>query len=276
MKHTLARLRSSHPLAPSPALAFILVGDNPASLTYVKMKQRTCQELGILSHTFTFDKHVSEAELLHLIDTCNKDPLIHGILVQQPLPSHISEKKVLEAVDPSKDVDGFHPTNIGKLVLGFEDGFVSCTPLGVFTLLKEYGFDLKGKHVVIVGRSNIVGKPLASLLVQKKPFCNATVTLAHSQTQDLEMLTKQADILIAAIGSPRFITASMVKQGAVVIDVGINTVIEESHKKLVGDVDFTHVCHKASAITPVPGGVGPMTIAMLMHNLIVSYNKHLA
>jgi len=274
LKHTLDVLKKKNPPS-TPSLAFILIGNNAASHAYVKMKQKACLELGILSHVFSLDEHVTQKALMEVIHSCNKDPSIHGILVQQPLPPHIQEQDILEAVDPQKDVDGFHPLNLGKLLLGFDDGFISCTPFGILALLKEYQIDLTGKHVVIIGRSNIVGKPLASLLVQKKPFCNATVTLAHSHTKDLEQLTKSADVVIAAIGKPRFIKASMVKKGAIIIDVGINSILEQGHKKIVGDVDFDHIKEIASFITPVPGGVGPMTIAMLMYNLTKSYQKHL-
>ena len=264
-----------HRATSAPGLAFILIGNHAAPHTYVKMKQKTCHELGIYSRVYALDSQVSQRELLDLIISCNHDPSIHGILVQQPVPAHLSEQTILEAVDPRKDVDGFHPTNVGKLLLGFDDGFISCTPYGILMLLKEYHVDLTGKNVVIIGRSNIVGKPLASLLVQKKPFCNATVTLAHSQTKNLEALTEQADVVVAAIGKPLFIKASMIKKGAVVIDVGINTIEINGQKKIVGDVDFDSVKEKASLITPVPGGVGPMTIAMLMQNLIKSYKSHL-
>ncbi len=274
LKHTLDILKNTYPATP-PSLAFILIGNNGASHTYVKMKQKACLELGILSHVFTLDEHVQQNALVDLIHSCNKDPSIHGILVQQPLPPHMQEQDILQAVDPQKDVDGFHPLNLGKLLLGFDDGFISCTPFGILALLNDYKIDLTGKHVVIIGRSNIVGKPLASLLVQKKPFCNATVTLAHSHTKDLNQLTKNADVVIAAIGKPRFIKAAMVKKGAIIIDVGINSIVEQGHKKIVGDVDFDQVKEIASLITPVPGGVGPMTIAMLMYNLTQSYKKHL-
>ena len=275
LKVELSELAKLHPTAEKPTLAFILIGNNLASHTYVKMKEKACHDLGICSLVYRLDSQVSEKALIDLIMSCNQDPTIHGILVQQPLPSHLSEQSVLEAVDPQKDVDGFHPTNIGKLLLGFEDGFISCTPFGVYNLIKEYSLDLSGKHVVIIGRSNIVGKPLASLLMQKKPFCNATVTIAHSHTKNLDSLTRQADVLIAAIGKPLFVKASMVKPGAIVIDVGINSLEENGNKKLVGDVDFEQVKEKASFITPVPGGVGPMTIAMLVYNLIKSYKKHI-
>ena len=275
LKEELLFLKEQHPARHPPALAFILVGENPASLAYVKMKQKACHDLGIISHVHSLEQSISQKKLVELIISCNRDPLIHGILVQQPLPAHIDEQAILEAVDPFKDVDGFHPVNIGKLLLGFEDGFISCTPLGVLTLLQHYHLPLDGKHVVIVGRSNIVGKPLASLLAQKKPFCNATVTLAHSHTKDLASLTQKADVLIAAMGKPLFIKESMVKPGSVVIDVGINTIACHGQRKIVGDVDFENVKKIASYITPVPGGVGPMTIAMLMHNLCKSYKNHL-
>lgn len=275
LKQELLFLKDQHPARYPPALAFILVGEHPASLAYVKMKQKACHDLGIISHIHSLEESISQKKLVELIMSCNRDPLIHGILVQQPLPAHIQEQAILEAVDPFKDVDGFHPVNVGKLLLGFDDGFISCTPFGVLTLLQHYHLPLDGKHVVIVGRSNIVGKPLASLLAQKKPYCNATVTLAHSHTKDLASLTQKADVLIAAIGKPLFIKEFMVKPGAVVIDVGINASSCNGQKKIVGDVDFENVKKIASYITPVPGGVGPMTIAMLMHNLCKSYKNHL-
>lgn len=250
-----------------PGLAFILVGEDPASQAYVRMKKKGCLETGIHSETLELPASVSEEVLLGHIKALNEDEKIDGILVQQPLPSHISESKVVQAVIPEKDVDGFHPMNIGKLLLGEEGGFAACTPLGVMQLLERSNIDPTGKHVVIVGRSNIVGKPLAALLVQKKPYANATVTLAHSRTENLAEVCLAADILVAAIGKAHFIQSNMVKPGAVVIDVGINRV----DKKLVGDVDFEAIKEKCSAITPVPGGVGPMTIAMLLSNTYLSY-----
>lgn len=252
-----------------PGLAFILVGNNPASETYVRMKKKKCQELGILSKDKTFPSTITETELLAHVLQLNQDPTIDGILIQLPLPEHLSTPKVLEAIAPDKDIDGFHPINVGKMLLGETDGFFPCTPLGVQRLLIDSGISIAGKHVVILGRSNIVGKPLAAILMQKAPHANATVTIAHSNTQNLSVLTQTADILVAAIGHAHFVTADMVKKGAVVIDVGINRV--DDH--LVGDVDFEAVNPLSSYITPVPGGVGPMTIAMLMFNTVQSYER---
>jgi methylenetetrahydrofolate dehydrogenase (NADP+)/methenyltetrahydrofolate cyclohydrolase len=258
-----------------PGLAVVLVGENPASQVYVRSKRRTCEELGITSFSHDLPVDVTERKLLNLIDKLNADPRVHGILVQMPLPKHISEQKVINAIAPEKDVDGFHPVNAGKLLNG-EDCFVPCTPAGCQELLIRSGCDPAGKHVVVVGRSNIVGKPIAALLVQKAKGANATVTICHSQTKRLAAITQQADILIAAIGIPHFVKARMVKQGVVVIDVGINR-IEDATKKsgyrLVGDVDFEGVRKKARAITPVPGGVGPMTIVMLMKNTVAAARR---
>lgn len=256
-----------------PGLAFILIGDNPASHAYVRMKKKGCAEVGIYSETYSLKESVSEDELLKLIIKCNNNPNIHGILVQQPLPSHLSEKKVIETIDPNKDVDGFHPINVGKALLGQEDGFLPCTPFGIITLLEKAHIDVEGKHVVIIGRSNIVGKPLAAMLVQKKKHCNATVTIVHSQTKNLYELCKMADILIAAIGKPGFVTKEMIKENAIVIDVGINAIEDHGKRRLVGDVDFENVSKRCSKITPVPGGVGPMTIAMLLYNTYLSFIK---
>lgn len=252
------------------SLAVLLVGEDPGSISYVRMKQKACLEIGIESIVEKLDLHVSEKTLLDRITALNRDPAIDGILVQQPLPEHIDADNICRAIDPSKDVDGFHPINVGKLLLGQEDGFIPCTPLGIQVLCEKSGIDLTGQHVVIVGRSNIVGKPLAALLVQKRKGCNATVTVAHSLTKNLESITRSADILIAAMGRPHFIRGHMVKSGAVVIDVGVNRIQE---KKLVGDVDFLSVSSVASRMTPVPGGVGPMTIAMLMQNTYESAHR---
>ncbi|MEK7794358.1 MAG: bifunctional methylenetetrahydrofolate dehydrogenase/methenyltetrahydrofolate cyclohydrolase FolD [Candidatus Hydrogenedentota bacterium] len=253
-----------------PGLATVLVGDDPASHLYVRSKRRTCEELGITSIHHELPKTCTQKRLLALIADLNADPKVHGILVQMPLPKQIEEAAVLNAVDPAKDVDGFHPVNVGKLLNG-EECFLPCTPAGCQQLLVRSGIDPAGKHVVIVGRSNIVGKPMAAILMQKAPGANATVTICHSRTPNIGAFTKQADIIVAAIGSPLFVKASMVKKGVVVIDVGQNR-IEDSTKKsgsrLVGDVDFDNVVKKASAITPVPGGVGPMTITMLMKNTV--------
>ncbi len=250
-----------------PGLTFILIGENPSSQAYVKMKKKGCQEVGIYSETLELPATISQEALLKELSRLNNDPNIDGILIQQPLPNQISTAAVVEATDVTKDVDGFHPTNLGRLLLGEEGGFAACTPLGVITLLKKSGIETRGKHAVIVGRSNIVGKPLAALLVQKGTDC--TVTITHSQTKNLLDICQSADILIAAIGKPLFIKENMVKKGAVVIDVGIN----RTEKGLVGDVDFEAVKEKASAITPVPGGVGPMTIAMLLSNTFESFKK---
>lgn len=254
---------------PQPGLAFILIGDDPASKTYVGMKEKACKEVGFYSLIIRFPEDVTEKQLLDKIAELNQSEKIHGILVQQPLPSHISTKNVVETILPEKDVDGFHPINLGKAMMGEETGFLPCTPLGILTLLGRSGIDPAGKHVVVVGRSNIVGKPIASMLSQKKPGCNATVTLAHSRTRDLAHVCRTADILIAAIGKPHYITADMVHEGAIVIDVGINRL----NGKLVGDVDYAAVAPKASHITPVPGGVGPMTIAMLLYNTYTSFQR---
>ncbi|MBW8054826.1 MAG: bifunctional methylenetetrahydrofolate dehydrogenase/methenyltetrahydrofolate cyclohydrolase FolD [Nitrospira sp.] len=254
----------------TPCLAAVLVGDVPASQVYVRTKRKACEHVGLSSVLHTPAGDIPEAQLLALIDQLNDDPAIHGILIQLPLPDHVDEAKVIERLSPSKDVDGFHPSNVGKLVIGM-DTFKPCTPAGVQELLVRSGIEIAGKHAVVIGRSNIVGKPMANLLVQKHKDANATVTVCHSRTRDLAALTRQADILIAALGSPHIVTADMVKAGAVVIDVGINRVDDASAKKgyrIVGDVDFDAVSQVASAITPVPGGVGPMTVAMLMVNTL--------
>jgi len=253
-----------------PGLAVILVGENPASQAYVKSKGKACEELGIYSVTERVPAAISETDLLSMVERFNNDTKIHGILVQLPLPKHIDEQKVIEAISPAKDVDGFHPVSIGKMMIGI-DTFYSATPYGIIELLKRCKINPSGKHVVVVGRSNIVGKPIANMLVQKKEWANAIVTIAHTAAKDISYYTKQADILIAAIGKPKAITKEMVKPGAVVIDVGINRIEDATTKtgtRLVGDVDYENVKEIASAITPVPGGVGPMTIAMLMMNTL--------
>ena len=252
-----------------PGLVTILVGQNPASLSYVTGKQRTAKELGFHSIQENQPEDVREAELLALIDRYNKDASIHGILVQLPLPKHIDETKVLYAIDPNKDVDGFHPVNIGRLVIG-EAVFFPCTPYGIQQLLVRSGVSTDGAEVVVVGRSNIVGKPIANMMMQKGAGANATVTVCHTGTKDIAFHTRRADILIVAAGRPKAITADMVKEGAVVIDVGVNRIgmTPEGKAKLAGDVDFEAVKEKAAAITPVPGGVGPMTITMLMLNTL--------
>jgi len=252
-----------------PGLAFILVGSHPASQIYVQIKKQKAREVGVVSQDYYFSENVSQEELLLCIEQLNRDPRVHGILLQQPLPGHLSLRSLLEAITPAKDVDGFHPLNMGRLLMGDEGGFIPCTPLGIHQLLISYEIPLKGKHVVIVGRSNIVGKPLAALLVQKKDSANATVTLAHTATSDLQEITRSADILIVAIGKTRFIGPSMVKKGTVVVDVGIHR--QGSH--IVGDVDFEQVAPLASHITPVPGGVGPMTVTMLLSNTLLSFER---
>jgi methylenetetrahydrofolate dehydrogenase (NADP+)/methenyltetrahydrofolate cyclohydrolase len=255
-----------------PGLGVIFVGDDPASKSYVTAKQKACEEIGIYSDDNRLPAATSQKDLITLINRMNKDPKIHGILVQLPLPKHIDESQVLLAIDPAKDIDGFHPVNIGKLVSG-QKAFLPCTPHGVVQLLIKSGVKIEGAHVVIVGRSNIVGKPLANILIQKNATGNATVTVCHTRTKNLADHTRQADIVIAAAGCPNTITADMIKPGAVVIDVGVNRVDDPSKKagyRLVGDVDFENVKQKASLITPVPGGVGPMTIAMLLYNTVAS------
>ena len=243
-----------------PGLAVIIVGDDPASRVYVNSKKRNCEELGIHSEEYALPESTQETELLALIDKLNSKGDISGILVQLPLPKHINEENVINAIDPKKDVDAFHPVNVGKIMVGNYD-FVPCTPAGVMELIKESGIEISGKECVVVGRSNIVGKPQAMLLLHE----NGTVTICHSKTKNLKETVKRADILVVAVGRPNFITGDMIKEGAVVIDVGINRI---SEKKLVGDVDFESAEKVAGAITPVPGGVGPMTIAMLMRNTI--------
>lgn len=254
-----------------PGLAVILVGDDPASQVYVNNKDKKCRELGIHSEKYVLDKNASMEDLLALIDRLNRDENIHGILVQSPTPPQIDEEAVVAAILPEKDVDCFHPENVGKMLLGRRDGFFPCTPYGVMLLLHAYGIDPAGKHAVVIGRSNIVGKPLTAMLMQKTKGANATVTCVHSGTPNIAEYTRTADILIAAIGKPNFVTSDMVKEGAVVIDVGINRVPDPSRPsgtRLVGDVDFANVAPKCAAITPVPGGVGPMTIAVLMQNTV--------
>jgi methylenetetrahydrofolate dehydrogenase (NADP+)/methenyltetrahydrofolate cyclohydrolase len=245
-----------------PGLAVVLVGDNPASRVYVRMKEKACCDVGIFSDEYNLHGETEEKDLLSLINRLNSDDRIHGILVQLPLPKHINESKVLEAISPEKDVDGFHPYNVGRLVLG-KPTFQPCTPYGIMVLMKEYGIDLTGKEVVVVGRSNIVGKPVAFMCLQQ----HATVTICHTRTVDLPAKIGMADILIAAIGRPEVIPGEWIKEGAVVIDVGVNRV---SEKKLVGDVEFETAARRASHITPVPGGVGPMTITMLLQNTLQS------
>jgi methylenetetrahydrofolate dehydrogenase (NADP+)/methenyltetrahydrofolate cyclohydrolase len=258
-----------------PGLGVILVGEDPASQSYVTGKERVCEEIGIFSDDNRLPAQTSQEDLIALVKRMNGDPRIHGILVQLPLPKHLHESEVLLAIDPNKDVDGFHPINVGKMVVG-EKAFLPCTPHGVVQLLVRNGVALDGAYVVIVGRSNIVGKPLANMLIQKSPTGNATVTVCHTRTKDLARYTRQADILIAAAGRPGTITADMVRDGVVVIDVGVNRVEDATKKagfRLVGDVDFDAVKEKASLITPVPGGVGPMTVTMLLYNTVESAKR---
>ena len=259
-----------------PGLAVILVGNNPASKAYVGMKKKACESIGIKSFEYVLDAAISEDELIDCIESLNQDSQIHGILLQLPLPGHIDSDKMLQLISPAKDVDGFHPQNVGKLLVGLPT-YKSCTPYGVIKLLEYYHIDPTGKHIVIIGRSNIVGKPLAAMLMQNDKIANATVTVCHSRSRNLSTLTSQADILIAAIGKPYFVTENMVKEDAIVIDVGINRVDDSSSSKgykLVGDVDYDTVKKKVSAITPVPCGVGPLTIAMLMTNTLQSYKEY--
>ncbi|MBC8044963.1 MAG: bifunctional methylenetetrahydrofolate dehydrogenase/methenyltetrahydrofolate cyclohydrolase FolD [Rhizobacter sp.] len=260
-----------------PGLSVIIVGNNAASQVYVRNKAKACIDVGMNSEIIQLSADTTEAQLLGSIAELNGSPNVDGILVQQPLPKQIDDYHVTLAIAPEKDVDGFHPENVGKLVIGkLNDGFISCTPYGVIELLRRYKIETAGKHCVIVGRSNIVGKPMANLMMQKLDFMNSTVTVCHSATPDLSTYTKQADILIAAIGKAHLITAAMVKPGAVVIDVGMNSVPDASKKsgqRLTGDVDFEAVKNIASAITPVPGGVGPMTIAMLLSNTLKSFEQ---
>jgi methylenetetrahydrofolate dehydrogenase (NADP+)/methenyltetrahydrofolate cyclohydrolase len=264
-----AALKETHDFV--PGLATVLVGDDPASHSYVGMKNKAAKEMGIYSRQITLDAETPEAELLGLVEGLNADPGIHGILVQLPLPKHIDESRILLAIDPAKDVDGFHPVNVGKLSTGETEVLAPCTPAGIVQMLVRTGNDPSGKHCVVVGRSNIVGRPMASLLLRKAPGGNATVTVCHSRTPDLGAMTRLADILIVAIGWPETVKADMVKPGAVVIDVGTNRVDDATRERgwrLVGDVAFEEVKEVASAITPVPGGVGPMTITMLMCNTV--------
>ena len=273
LRKEVTELKEKHNVV--PGLVTILVGENPASISYVTGKQKTAKELGFYSLQDNRADNITEESLLGLIDKYNKDPKIHGILVQLPLPKHINETKVLYAIDPKKDVDGFHPVNLGKLMIGEAD-YLPCTPAGVQQLLIRSGVETSGAEVVVVGRSNIVGKPVTNILLQKQKGANATVTICHTGTKDMASHTRRADILIVAAGKPKAITADMVKEGAVVIDVGVNRIGKSESGKaiLCGDVDFEAVKEKASAITPVPGGVGPMTITMLMMNTVKSAKVH--
>jgi methylenetetrahydrofolate dehydrogenase (NADP+)/methenyltetrahydrofolate cyclohydrolase len=267
LQKEIAELKEKHNVV--PGLVTVLVGADPASQVYVGAKEKTSQELGIYSERHDLPAETTQGELLKLIDKLNKDPKINGILVQLPLPKHLNEEEVLYAIDPKKDVDGFHPVNVGKLMIG-EPDYLPCTPAGIQQLLIRSGTQIEGAEVVVVGRSNIVGKPIANILLQKAPGANATVTICHTRTRDISFHTKRADILIVAAGKPKAVTGDMVKDGVVVIDVGVNQVgtTAEGKRILEGDVDFETVSKKAKAITPVPGGVGPMTITMLMMNTV--------
>jgi methylenetetrahydrofolate dehydrogenase (NADP+)/methenyltetrahydrofolate cyclohydrolase len=280
LKEKVAKLKAD---GITPGLVMIRVGEDPASVSYVTGKEQACEEIGIWSQTYVLPENASEAELLAKVEEMNKAEHVDGILVQLPVPKHINAEKVLNLIDPAKDVDGFHPINVGKMLIG-DPYFMPCTPHGAVELMVRSGNSPEGKHVVICGRSNIVGKPLIAMLVQKKEHANATVTVVHTGTKNMAEITRQADILVAAMGSPEVIKADMVKEGAVVIDVGVNRVGMKPSKKdpskmvadLRGDVDFEAVKEKASAITPVPGGVGPMTITMLMVNTVVAAERRAA
>ncbi|WP_028973151.1 bifunctional methylenetetrahydrofolate dehydrogenase/methenyltetrahydrofolate cyclohydrolase FolD [Spirochaeta cellobiosiphila] len=253
-------------------LAVIILGDDPASQSYVRGKEKACGDVGILSRDYKLSSTTSEEELVLLIEELNRDESVHGILVQLPLPKHINESTIIETIDPNKDVDGFHPNSLGKLMLG-QDTFIPCTPHGVIKMLESVDISTEGKNIVIIGRSHIVGSPLSQLLIQKTPTGNATVTICHSRTKNLSDFTKRADIIIAAVGVPQMLTSDMVSDGVVIIDVGVNRVEDSTKAKgyrLVGDVDFEGMLNKASVLTPVPGGVGPMTITMLLFNTIKS------
>ena len=262
-------LKTSHSI--TPGLAVVIVGSDPASQVYVNMKVKRCKKLGITSKKYELPENTSQDDLLALVRQLNEDPEIHGILVQSPPPKHIDEETVIETISPAKDVDCFHPENVGRMLIGQPDGLVPCTPAGVMEIIKYYGIETSGRHAVVVGRSNIVGKPMAALLIQKTDPGNCTVTVCHSRSQNLPDIVKQADIVIAAVGRPGMVTGDMIKDGAVVIDVGINRIDDADAPKgyrLVGDVAYDEAAPKSSAITPVPGGVGPMTIAMLLRNTI--------
>lgn len=259
-----------------PHLAAVLVGNDGASLTYVGSKVRSCERIGYDSTLIKLEDNISQDALLETIEKLNNDPLLDGFIVQLPLPKHIDEEVVLHAINPNKDVDGFHPTNFGKMALGMET-FIPATPFGIMELLKRYKLDISGKHAVVIGRSHIVGRPMSILLSEKRNPGNATVTLTHSRTQNLAAITKEADIVVSALGVPNFLTADMVKDGAIIIDVGITRVPDVNHPKgyvIVGDVHYDAVKEKASYITPVPGGVGPMTIAMLLQNTMLAYQRN--
>jgi methylenetetrahydrofolate dehydrogenase (NADP+)/methenyltetrahydrofolate cyclohydrolase len=276
MEETRFRIAALAQRGITPGLAVVLVGDDPASRAYVRSKDRKAAELGLHSVKKELKADTTQAELLAVVAELNADPSIHGILVQSPPPPHIDEAEIVKAIDPRKDVDGFHPVNVAKLAMEDPTGFVPCTPLGCIRLLMEAGIETAGRKAVVVGRSMIVGKPMAILLMKRGPGGDATVTVAHSRTRDLAAVTREADIVIAAIGRPHFLGADHIREGAVVIDVGINRIEDPSHPKgyrLVGDVDYDAVAEKCAAITPVPGGVGPMTIAMLMSNCVTAAER---
>jgi methylenetetrahydrofolate dehydrogenase (NADP+)/methenyltetrahydrofolate cyclohydrolase len=261
----------------TPGLSVVLVGDDPASAVYVRNKGAACEEVGMRGETIRMPATTTQAELEKVVDRLNADAKVHGILVQMPLPKQLDSDAILNRIDPAKDVDGFHPVNVGRMLVGDKQGFVPCTPAGVMELLREYKVQTAGAHAVVIGRSNIVGKPMMALLVQ--PGTDATVTVCHSRTRDMAEQVRRADIVVAAVGKPRLVTADMVKPGAVVIDVGINRIDDPSHPKgsrIVGDVDFDSVSKVASLITPVPGGVGPMTIAMLLENTLQAATRTVA
>ena len=265
---------SALPEGSRPCIHLVRVGEDPASVSYVKKKQDTAAKIGMKGLVTVLPESTTQAELFALLDQLNSDLSVHGILVQAPLPKHMNEREVFNHIDPNKDVDGLSSTNLGRVVQDDESGFASCTPSGIVELLRRTGIKTQGKHVVVLGRSLLVGKPAALLMIQKGPFADATVTICHSRTADLPAVTKQADILIAAIGKPRFVTADMVKPGCVVIDVGINRIADATRKtgsRLVGDVNYEDVAPLTTAITPVPGGVGPMTVAMLMKNTLKAF-----
>ena len=275
LRQEIAELKEKHNVV--PGLVTVLVGADPASQVYVGAKEKTSKDLGIYSERYDLPEDTTQEKLMELIDKLNKDPKINGILVQLPLPKHLNEEEVLYAINPKKDVDGFHPVNVGKLMIG-EPNYLPCTPAGIQQLLIRSGTQIEGAEVVVVGRSNIVGKPIANILLQKAPGANATVTVCHTRTKDVDFHTKRADILIVAAGVPEYIKGSQIKEGAYVIDVGVNEVgkTADGKRKLVGDCEFDSCAEKAAAITPVPGGVGPMTITMLMKNTVKAANMALS
>lgn len=271
VKQDVAAIKEKHGI--TPGLEVVIAGDDPASQVYVRNKVLKATEMGMHSAKHELSNDATQEDILGLVDKLNNDPKVHGILVQSPPPPQIDEREVIDAINPKKDVDCFHPYNVGKMLIGDEDGFLPCTPFGVMAMLEHYDIETSGKHAVVLGRSNIVGKPMTALLSRKGKYANCTVTMCHSRTQNLEEMCASADIIVAAIGVPQFVKANMVKEGAVVIDVGINRIEDASKKsgfRLVGDVDFDAVAEKCSYITPVPGGVGPMTIAMLLKNSVTA------